>query len=98
MAVCHEYEVARGAQYRRGIREDIGIVDVGRRLLCHARERRQHQLFGLTLDDLDGWRPLATVLGKDACKNWRLGNPEPDIQPHADHDDAEQKRDPPAPH
>src|SRR5215831_20533599 len=90
-----QYEVARDAQYRRAIREDIGIVDVGWRLFCHARERRQHQLFGLTLDDLDGWRPLATALGKDTCENWRLGNPEPDVQPHADHDDAEQERDPP---
>src|SRR5580704_2047538 len=68
--------------------EDESEIDIGWRLLAHPRQRRQDDQLWLTLDRFDDRYPFDPFFGDQPPEHGRFKNPEPDIKPHADHDDA----------
>src|SRR5580700_335510 len=84
-------------QHLGAIGEDESEIDVGRRLLGHARQRREDDLLRLTLDHLDDRHAFDALFRDEALECGGFENPEPDIEPDRDHNDAEQERDAPAP-
>src|SRR5712692_4689177 len=77
--------------------EDESEIDVGWRLLAHPRQRREDDRPWLTLDHFEDGYPFDPAFGDQPPEDGCLENPEPDIEPHADHDDAEHERNAPAP-
>ena len=79
------------------VREDEGGEDIERRLLAHARECREEDLFRVTLDHLQHRRLFDLVLGGEFGEYRRLHDAETNPQADCDQRDREQERHAPAP-
>jgi len=77
--------------------KDESDVDVTRRGFRGFRQRAEHDLLGLAADYFQHRRPLDPFLLNEPREDRRLKNAEADVKADAGHDDAEQKRNAPAP-
>jgi len=84
------------AQYRCAVSEDERAEDVSRRLLRQPQQGRQYHLFGLALEHLKHRHALYAFLVEHFLEDRGFENA-PDPQPDADHDDADQEWNAPAP-
>ena len=81
-------------QHLGAVDKDEGDIDVTRRGFRGFRERAER---GLAADHFQHRRPLDPFLLNEPRKDRRLENAEPYVEADAGHDDAEQKRNTPAP-
>src|SRR5215510_7645797 len=92
-----EQKVTRDVQAADAVGEDEGGEDVERRLFGHAGEGGKYDLLRVALDHLQYRRALDLALGQQFGEYRRFENAEPDIKPHADEDETQEERYPPAP-
>ena len=92
-----EQKLARRMQHLRAVDKNEGDIDVSRRGFRGFRQRAEDDLLGLAADHFQNRRPLDPLLLHQPPEDRRFKNAEPDVEADAGHDDAEQKRNAPAP-
>jgi hypothetical protein len=92
-----QQQIARGAQYLRPMGKDERIEDVSWRLLGEAQQGGQRDGLWLPLQHFDDRCAGDFLAIENALENRGLEDPETNPQADANHDDAEQERNAPAP-
>ena len=98
MSKATKQQIARHGQHIGAVGEDERTVDISGRLFGHACERGQEDLLRLLAEDLERGRAGHLFLSEDPGEDWGFENAQTDIKADADHDDADQEWNSPAPH